>query len=104
MFVDVAGLDASAVIAAGAAELERQRIAIETDLAAAVPCAIPGAGGQNLRALAVVTKSPQYRSELGNQLAAKSAEAGLDAVGAFKLSVKSPASAPCVCEMLPVHI
>lgn len=81
IFAEVAGLDVGAVIAAGAAELERQRVSIEADLAAAAPYAIPGGDSSVLRALAVVTRAPQYRSELGNQLATLSAAAGLDAVG-----------------------
>ena len=97
----LAGLDADALIAAGAAELEKQRVAIESDLAAAAPCSIPGPPGcLALRALAVVTRTPQYRSELGNQLAAKSEAAGLDAVGArcccFFLGC-SPSCPPACC-------
>jgi len=60
-----------------------QRLSIEADLAKAVPCTIPGPPEAGvLHALAVLTRAPQYRSELGNQLASKSASLGLAAVGA----------------------
>jgi hypothetical protein len=81
IFEALMALDPAAVIASGNAELEKQRVAIDSDLEAASEYCIPGPGSTELRALAVVTRWPQYRSELGNRLASKSLASGLAPVG-----------------------
>lgn len=78
------GLDVDTLIAEGEAVLEEQRRVVASEVALSFPVHIPFNGaptGGGLRCLAIVSTHPDLRSDLGNELAKKSAAAGLQAAG-----------------------
>ena len=79
----IAALDADTLIARGAEARARMDAIVVAEAATAFPVAIPIAPeGAVFRCLAVVSAHPDYRSTLGNVLAARSGEAaGMVAAG-----------------------
>jgi oligoribonuclease NrnB/cAMP/cGMP phosphodiesterase (DHH superfamily) len=83
LFLQLQLLDADKLIEEGKVEVERVNKIIAANLAESYPIKLGGKDTDFGTCLAVLTTSPELRSEMGHQLAVKSAAAGLRGIGAL---------------------
>jgi oligoribonuclease NrnB/cAMP/cGMP phosphodiesterase (DHH superfamily) len=83
LFLQLQLLDVDKLIEEGKVELERTNKIIADNLAQSYPIKLGGKDNDFGSCLAVLTNYPELRSEMGHQLALKSAAAGLRGVGAI---------------------
>jgi len=82
LFEELLSLDSDLLIEAGEAHMNQQQQKIDFYLQEGFPISLGGKDSNFGQCLAVVTEHPEFRSELGNQLARKSSEIGLRAMAA----------------------
>ncbi|KAL6077149.1 DHHA1 domain-containing protein [Balamuthia mandrillaris] len=89
LFTQLLSLETNKLIESGKVLVKQQQELIDADISRASPVALGGQDSGFGQCLGVVTANPNLRSELGNQLAKKSLQAGLRGIAA--LAYEEPA-------------